>query len=413
MCAKKIGRREFVVKSASGLAGLALGAASLGSPRRVLGANDRLSVGVIGTGGRGQYLMRQAMQFSEELNLEVTAVCDVWKLHLNAAVAEVEKRYSRKPRTFVDYQDLLALDDIDAVMIATPDFQHCRMLVDAMRAGKDVFVEKPMAMYLDEANESLDVARETRRVVQVGTQRRSEGRYAAAARFIRSGALGTISRVEAAWNDCGPRWRKDISNVKAEDIDWKRFLMGKTSRPFDASRFREWHLYRDYTTGTVGLLGSHMIDVVHWFMEDPLAKSGVAHGGKYAWKDHREQEDTVYALFDYPKGFMMRYLTGLGNSTGNGCYFYGTNGTFDTTTWKATGSGGGGNKKIAEEVIIPPAGNVNHMKNFLDCVRSRRTPNASIQDGYAHSINAIMAARSLRTRKRIVYDTGTREMNEC
>lgn len=413
MSADKIGRREFMVKSASGLAGLALGAVSLGSPTRVVGANERLSIGVIGTGGRGRYLMGQAIRLSEDLNLEVTALCDVWKLHLDAAVAAAEKQYSKKPRTFVDYQDLLALDDVDAVIIATPDFQHGRMLIDAMRAGKDVYVEKPMVMELDEANESIEAARLTQRVVQVGTQRRSEGRYAAGARFIRSGALGTISRVEAAWNDCGPRWRKDVSNVKQEDIDWKRFLLGRRSRPFDASRFREWHLYRDYTLGTVSLLGSHMIDVVHWFMEDPLAKSAVAHGGKYAWKDYREHEDTVYALLDYPKGFMLRYLTGLGNATGSGCFFYGTNGMFDTATWKATGSGGRGESRIKEEKVIPSAPGVNHMKNFLECIRSRQTPNSSIQDGYAHSIAAIMTTRSLRSGRKVLYDKERREIRRC
>ncbi len=201
--------------------------------------------------------------------------------------------------------------------------------------------------------------------------------------------------------------------MKQEDIDWKRFLFGRKSRAFDPSRFREWHLYRDYTLGVVGLLGSHMIDVVHWFMEDPLAESAVAHGGKYAWRDYREQEDTVYALLDYPKGFMLRYLTGLGNATGSGCFFYGTNGMFDTATWKATGSGGSGASRIKEEKVIPSAPGVNHMKNFLECIRSRQTPNASIQDGYAHSIAAIMTTQSLRSKKRVLYDKETREIRRC
>ena len=402
---EKFGRREFMTRSAMGLAAMSLGS-------RVLGANDRISIGVIGAGGQGQGDMRAAMSFSKDLNVEVTAICDVWRLNRESAVAAVEKQYGRKPREFVDYQDLLALDDVDAVIIATPDFHHCRMLNDAMRAGKDVFVEKPMAMFFDQAKESLKIAKQTKRVVQVGTQRRSDGRHAAGAQFVRSGALGTISRVEAAWNDCGPRWKKDISNVKPEDIDWNRYLLGAKKRPFDPSRFREWQLYRDYSSGTVGLLGSHMIDVVHWFMDDSLPTSAVASGGRYAWKE-REHEDTLYALFDYPKGFMLRYLTGLGNSTGNGCYFFGTNGTFDTTTWKATGVGGAGEKKIKEERVIESRAGMNHVRNFLECVRSRQTPNASIADGYAHSICAIMAEMSLRTGKKIIYDHEKQELREC
>jgi predicted dehydrogenase len=401
----KIGRREFIAKSAMGLAAMSLGS-------RVLGANDRISIGVIGAGGQGQGDMRAAMSFSKDLNVEVTAICDVWRLNRESAVAAVEKQYGRKPREFVDHQDLLALDDVDAVIIATPDFHHCRILNDAMHAGKDVFVEKPMAMFFDQAKESLAIQKQTKAVVQVGTQRRSDGRHAAGAQFIRSGALGTISRVEAAWNDCGPRWKKDISNVKPEDIDWNRYLIGAKKRPFDPSRFREWQLYRDYSSGTVGLLGAHMIDVVHWFMDDPLPTSAVAHGGRYVWKE-REHEDTLYALFDYPKGFMMRYLTGLGNATGSGCYFYGTNGMFDTTSWKATGVGGAGEKQIKEERIITSSAGTNHVRNFLECVRSRQTPNASIADGYAHSICAIMAEMSLKTGKKIIYDHEKQELREC
>ena len=412
MCPEKISRREFMSKSASGLAGLALGTMAIGSSSRVLGANDRLSIGLIGCGGQGRGDMGQAMRFSEELNVEVTAVCDVWKLNLNAAVDAVEKQYGRKPLAFTNYEDMLALDDLDAVIIATPDFQHCRILIDAMRAGKDVYVEKPMAMYLNEANESLKVAKANQRIVQVGTQRRSDGRHAAGARFIRSGALGKISRVEAAWNDCGPRWQRDFSNVKEEDVDWKRFLMGQKNRPFDPGRFREWHLYRDYSTGTIGLLGSHMIDVVHWFMDDSLPVSGVALGGNYAWNDGRENEDTTYAIFEYPKGFVLRYCTGLGNATGNGCYFFGTNGMFDTTTWKVTGAGGAGAKKISAETVVESAPGANHMKNFLECVRSRQTPNASIQDGYAHSIAAIMTAQSIRSGKKVLYDAVKQEIDE-
>lgn len=409
MTTDKMTRREFVTRSA---AGVALGAIALAPAARVLGANDRLSIGVIGTGGRGRQLMGEINRMSEELNVEITALCDVWKLSMDPAVDMVKKQYSRKPRTFVDYEDLLALDDVDAVVIATPDFHHVRMLVKAVRAGKDVYVEKPMAIVFGEAREALRAVEETGRVVQVGTQRRSDGRHRAGAEFIKSGTLGTISRVEASWNDCGPRWRKDVSNVKAEDIDWNRFLAGRKHRPFDAHRFREWQLYRDFTCGTIGLLGSHMIDVVHWFTDDPLPTSGVAHGGHYVWKDGREHEDTMYALFEYPRGFILRYCTGLGNSYGMGCYFYGTNGAFDTTSWKATGLGGRGGSKIKEEISVEPLPGENHMKNFLECVRSRKTPNADIYAGYAHSITAIMGARALRRGKKVKYDIARREMRE-
>lgn len=409
MCPEKIGRREFMVKSASGLAGLALSATARGSSTRVLGANDRLSIGVIGTGGRGQLLMGEVQRFSDELNAEITALCDVWRLNLTRAAVTVRRWHSRQPRTFVDYEDLLALDDVDAVIIATPDFHHARMVEKAARAGKDAYVEKPMATDLEDAKNAVRAVEESGSVVQVGTQRRSDGRFRAGAELFRSDPLGKISRAEAAWNDCAPRWRRDVSNVKEEDIDWRRYLGRLKYRPFDPHQFREWHLYRDFTNGTIGLLGSHMIDVVHWFMDDPLPISAVAQGGNFAWDDGREHEDTVYALLEYPTAFVLRYCSGLGNSLGNGCYFYGTKGSFDTSTWKATGAGGR-RDKIEEDIIIEAQPSENHVKNWLECVRSRKTPSASVHAGYGHSVAAIIGERALRTGRRVAYDVRNKEM---
>src|SRR5512140_2892147 len=152
---EKLGRREFITRTAMGLAAMSLGS-------RVLGANERISVGVIGAGGQGQGDMRAAMGLSKDLNVEVTAICDVWKLNRESAAAAVEKQYGVKPRLFTDAHDLLALNDVDAVIIATPDFHHCRILNDAMEAGKDVYVEKPMAMFFDQAKDSLAIQKQTK-----------------------------------------------------------------------------------------------------------------------------------------------------------------------------------------------------------------------------------------------------------
>lgn len=394
-------------------AGLAVGALS-SSPAaaRVVGANDRLSIGIIGSGGQGRHQMQQIINLSDSMNAEITAVCDVWKVSQDAAAAMCVKKWDREPRRFTNYHELLALSDIDAVVIATPDFHHSRILAQAVRAGKDVYVEKPMASEFKDAKEALKATLETGRIVQSGTQRRSDGMHKAGAAFVRSGALGKISRVECAWNDCGPRWRRDVSNVKAEDVDWKMYLEGRKNRPFDPHQFREWHLYREFSIGTIGLLGSHMIDVVHWFMDDPLPVSAVAGGGNYAWDDGRENEDTMYAILEYPKGWVLRYCTGLGNALGNNCYFFGTNGSFDTTTWKATGAGGSGPKRIAQETAIQSINNENHMQNFLECVRSRKQPNADIHTGYAHAVASLMGGMALRKGKRMVYDPVKQEIRE-
>ena len=394
-------------------AGLAAVALSSGpAAARIAGANDRLSIGIIGSGGQGRYQMQQIINLSDSMNAEITAVCDVWKVSQDAAAAMCVKKWNREPRRFTNYHELLALDDIDAVVIATPDFHHSRILARAVRAGKDVYCEKPMASEFKDAREALHATLETGRIVQIGTQRRSDGRHKAGAELINSGVLGKISRVECAWNDCGPRWRKNVADCKAEDVDWKMFLEGRKMRPFDPHLIREWQLYRECSIGTIGLLGSHMIDVVHWFMDDPLPVRAVAGGGTYVWNDGRENEDTMYAILEYPKGWVLRYCTGLGNALGNNCYFFGTNGSFDTNTWKVSGAGGSGKDKIAKEFDLQPLPGENHMSNFLECVRSRKQPNADIRAGYAHAVATLMGGMALRTGKRMVYDAEKQEIRE-
>mgnify|MGYP005845718439 FL=1 len=205
-------RREFFARSAVGTAAVLAGAHTL-ARGDVLGANERICVGVIGAGSRAGELMKDVHKAQTDLNVEITAVCDVWRPNREAAAAVVRDWYGREPRQFTRYQDLIALDDVDAVIIATPDFGHSKILAEALLAGKDAYVEKPMVTELEDAKTALDAATETGRVVQVGTQRRSEGRWKAVAKMIRSGILGTISRVEIGWNDAGPRWKRGTAGV--------------------------------------------------------------------------------------------------------------------------------------------------------------------------------------------------------
>ena len=407
MAQGKLTRRQFL---RSALAS-ATGALAASTYARAQGANEKIHIGVIGCGGRGTYLARQVYQFAKQENVEITAVCDVWRKNLEAMARRVKQWWGREPRQFQRFAELLALEDIDAVIIATPDFAHSPILAAALRAGKDAYVEKPMASRLEDANDALAAWEEKKdRVVQVGTQRRSDGRHAAAAKLIQSGILGKISKCESSWNDCNPRWHRGAQGVFKEDVDWEQFLMYLPKRPWDAKRFRMWHLYKDYTVGTPGLLGAHTIDLIHWYMDDPLPKNCVANGGIYVWKEDREHADTVCALYEYPKGFLAQYETRLGNSYHIAeAVFYGTRGMFDTSSWKARGTGGG-KDKLKEEVAVKPLPSVNHMLNFLQCLRSRKQPNATIQMGYAHSIASIMAFRALETGERQVFDPEKREI---
>lgn len=406
-------RREFLAKSAMGAVGLAVASSVAFVPSAAFGANDKLSIGMIGVGIRGGQLFSDLSKVDRALNVEVTAVCDTWRLNREAIAAKVKERYGNEPRQFANYEDLLALKDVDAVIIATPDFAHARILTDAIRAGKDVYVEKPMCKDLDEANAAMDANATAKRIVQVGTQRRSEGNWKAAAKLVQSGVLGTISRVEIGWNDCGPRWRKNVSAIKPEDVDWKRFLMGRPDMPFDAHRYGEWQLYREFTNGPMAVLGAHYFDVGLWLMNAQFPASAVANGGHYIWKDGREHEDTIYAIFDFPEGFAMRYLTGLGNDSESGLSIYGTNGVFKESTWSATGAGGRGAGVLKAEAKITPEPGDSHMGNWLECVRSRRTPNAPIEVGYRHSVCTMLGYQALVSGRKMKYVPTLRRMVEA
>jgi predicted dehydrogenase len=425
------GRREFIRTSAATAAGLTL---THTLPRHVLGANDRLRIGVIGCGSRGNYLIDETLKSARALNVEIAALCDVWKVNLQKTVDRLAPLQAAKPRTFARYAELLALPDVDAVIIATPDFAHTPILIDATRAKKDAFVEKPMATVLDHANEAVKLVRASNTIVQVGTQRRSDKRHQEGAKLIQSGILGTVSEVEAAWHDAAPRWARDYSNVKAEDVDWDQYLMFLPKEPFDAARFRRWHLYKDFTSGTPTLLGSHLMDVAIWFMDDPLPRSAVAQGGVYVWKDGREHADTIDCVLEYPKGFILNYSTRLGNNLPTPeVVFYGSKGTFDTESWTARGEGGGKDAirqavtvpkpaPTASAAVMPPAGGdaapgpqglaqndqrvsgEGHVHNWLECVRSRKEPNAPVEVGHAHSVAGILCFKAWESGRRQVYD---------
>lgn len=427
-------RRTFIKTSVAMTAGATL---SSGWPQRILGANDRLRVGLIGCGGRGNYLIDETLKSAVALNVEIVALCDVWKINLERTAARLGRWQQTKPQTFARYRDLLNMKELDAVLVATPDFAHTPILIEATKLKKDAFIEKPMATVLDHAKTAVRLVRENKTIVQIGVQRRSDPRHQAGAKLIQSGLLGHVSEIEAAWHDNAPRWARDYSEVKKEDVDWEQYLMFLPKEPFNAARFRRWHLYKDFTTGTPSLLGSHLMDVAIWFMDDPLPRSATAHGGVYVWKDGREHADTMDCLLEYPKGFLLNYSTRLGNNKPvPEVIFYGTRGTFDTESWTARGEGGG-REALKEPVTVadpkqtkpvapaPSSANTlapglqmndqrisgeGHVQNWLECVRSRQTPNAPIEVGYAQSVSSIMCLQAWVSGRRQVYDAEKMEI---
>ncbi|MFQ5503701.1 MAG: Gfo/Idh/MocA family protein [Planctomycetota bacterium] len=401
---EKLNRRRFLRVSGTGLA------AGLVPPGLIgRGAGERIRVGIIGCGGRGGWVLGRLVKHRTEANVTVTALCDVWRPARERMATRVEKSFGTKPRLFARYQDLLALPDVDAVVITTPDFAHSPILTAVAEAGKDAYCEKPMATRIEDANQALLAVRKHRRVVQIGTQRRSDGRFIAASELLRSGLLGKVVEIDTAWHDNRPRWKRSFEDVKQDDLDWEAFLMGGPSRPFDPRRYRCWHLYRDYTVGTVGLLGSHLIDAATWLVGESYPTSATALGGTYLWKD-REHADTMECLWEYPSGFLLRYGTRLGNSArGPELTIRGSRGSFDTSSFEARPEGGG-KGRLEKGVKVAAKPGVDHVRNWLDCIRSREDPNAPIEAGHAHSVATIMAYQAWLSGRRQLWDAAERRL---
>ncbi|HOZ46522.1 MAG TPA: Gfo/Idh/MocA family oxidoreductase [Candidatus Hydrogenedentes bacterium] len=404
MAGASMSRRGFCAAATSGLAGLSV------LSRSAFGANERIRIGLIGTGDRCGAHIQELSNLRTSHNVEMTAVCDVWRPNRESAAARVEKIAGTAPFQTSRFGDLLARDDVDAVIIATPDFAHTPIMIEALKAGKDVYVEKPMSLTVEEANEALDLARQNERVVQVGTQRRSEGRWKAARKLIESGQVGPITRVSSANYFNHPRWARDFSDCKEDAVDWDAYLFNRPKVAFDPRLLRRWHLYRMCTNGLSGLWMTHLVDALHNVMGATYPNSAVALGGIYLWKDGREHSDVFHALLDYPEGFIYDWGMGLTNGAGTHYTIHGRYGTIDMEKQTYSGEGGEQGKEIAAGSLeaVPDE---NHMANWLDCIRSRQRPTADIAFGHQHSVATIMAAAALDTGQRMRYDRDQRKIS--
>jgi len=365
--------------------------------------SDRISIALVGAGGRGTYLLREIEQ-CRDLNIAVTAVCDVYRPNLEKAAASIEKSWGARPFQTVDFRELLEKSSIDAVVIATPDFGHSRILQECVEAGKDAYCEKPMGVVFEEAKAAYLAVKKSSQVVQIGTQRRSEGPYLAASRLMHSGILGKVTRVDMSVNFQQPRWRRDHSHVTEKDVAWDQYLFNRPRRPFDARRLREWQLFRDYTNGIAGLWMCHYIDQVHWFLQDPYPATAAANGGVFLWQDGRETSDVFHALMTYPKGFLVSFAMSLTNSAGNRNLWAGTRGCLDAEAFRISGEGSEASDKLEKEIRIEPEPTTSHMHNFLECVRSRQKPRADIEAGFSHAVACCMAGLAFDSGRRVGFD---------
>ena len=409
-------RRRFLQSAAAGGAALAMSATSYS---RVVGANDRISIGVIGCGGRGVGAhMVGVNNHAKAQNIEITAVCDPWRVRQDVASAKAKEWYGRAARKFTSYRDLLSLKDVDAVMIASCDHQHTMHLKAAAEAGKDIYCEKPLAKRLDRLIEACDAVKKAEAICQIGTQLRSLPSFTGCRKLYKTGILGTVGRIEQCRNGERPYWYGYIKDVKKEDLDWKEFLGDRPMRPFDPVLYSGWYGYREFSDGSVPGLGSHFIDLVHYITGAKFPTSCVCSGGTFTWKDEHKFTcpDHVQALWVYPEGFMVSYSTNFGNGSGNSFKIFGDQGVMDMVNWTEpmiSAEGGGKRrgqirgKKRVEDVPHP-----DHFLDWLGCMRTRKTPNASIDAGYQHAVAVIMAMQSYDTGRRTVYDAEKREIRE-
>jgi len=438
---KATDRRGFMKLGAAAAGATAFSASSYAS---ILGANDRVRVGVVGCGDRMKSSLIPAFQESaKELNFELVAVSDLWNRRREEGSAFIQKLSGNPIATARNNDELYARKDVDAVVIATADFQHALHGVEAVSAGRDAYVEKPTAHTMPDARAFLAAVKQTGKIVQVGTQRRSTPSYQKAAEYIQSGKFGDIVMVEMTWNVNQPgRWRrpKAVPLLKEQDTDWKRYLLNRPYEPFDARKYLEFRLFWPYSSGIPDQWLVHQIDTVHWFTGLPHPRSVVANGGIYLWKDGRQNWDTMTAVFDYgplddlSKGFQVQYTSRFTNSAGGVKELYYSNGgMIDMDKQRVTPEGGLEARDAAEmgmqANLLPsfpleeqaeaastgantgrdPETSAN-VRNWMECVRSRKTPNASIEAGYHHSIALCMNVAAIQTGLKVTFNDKTQQV---
>ncbi len=414
-CTRRSFLRAGAVAATTTLAARALDAATRA---RAIGANDRIRLGLIGCGGRGVGAHLAAVrEHAQAANLEVVAVTDPWRPARENAAARAKEWLGREPRLCSTYRELLALPEVDAVMIASPDHAHATHLEAAARAGKHAYCEKPMAIGMDELIRAVDAVKESGIVLQAGTQLRSTPGAVGARDLLKTGVLGRISRCEQVRNGDRPYWYGyQKKEVKKEDLDWAEFTMGRTRRPFDPTLYSAWYGYYEFSQGPVPQWGSHYIDLIHFVTGLHLPETCVCLGGVYTWKDENRftAPDQVHALWHYPEGVMVSYTTNFGNSFGNGTRVLGEKGLLrlddaDKPVYTAEG-GIKRDGSIRGENKVTPVACPDHFLNWFQCLRSGATPQAPLEAGYQHSVACIMAMTSYETGGRTRFDATQRRI---
>ncbi len=409
---QNLSRRGFLQATAIGATAMSLSARSYG---RILNANERIRLAQIGCGGRGLHAhMKGVHQHDAAQNVEYVAVADPWRVAREEAAAHCKEWYGRDVKQCVSYRDIMAMPDVDAVLIASPDHHHATQLEAAAKEKKHAYVEKPMARNVAELTKAFDAVKAAGIVVQVGTQIRSLPTSTGCRKLWESGLLGKASRIEQCRNGDRPYWYGFLKEVKKEDVDWNEFLLDAPQRPFDAGVYSGWYGYLDYTDGPVANLGCHFIDLYNYIAGLQFPTSCVCNGGVFTWQDEHNFTcpDHVEALWVYPEGLMVAYSSNFGNSGGSRHRYFCEKGQLIMDNWSApTYSAEGGPKRDGSlrgvqevEAIETP----DHFLDWLQCLRTGTATRAPVEAGYQHSVACLMAVESYHSGRRTTYDHATR-----
>jgi len=426
--AKELDRREFMKKAAVGTAAAGIGFPALGKAAQAAPSN-RVRVGVVGTGRQGRGDLRD---FGRQPDVEIVAVCDVYKPNLDLGVRDS----GGKAQTYSDFRQVLDRKDIDAVIVGTPDHWHPLVMVEACKAGKDVYVEKPISHTIDEGILMVEAARKHNRVVQVGTQQRSGIHFQKAVKLVQDGFIGKVSFVRT-WNYAN-QYPQGIghpadSNPPA-DLDWNTWLGPAPKVAFNWNRFGpdpklppRWSTFRyfwDYAGGFMTDWGVHLIDIVHWAMQVEGPSVIASMGGKYYIKDNAETPDTLQVTYEYRNpDFVCVYENRWDNANsmygkGYGIEFHGTDGTLFVDR--------SGFEVIPEERRNLPHHEVartasvqmksvnnshfDHVRNFVDCMKSRKRPISDIEIGHRSTSACLLGNVAFRSKERIEWDVKNQKL---
>lgn len=372
---------------------------------RVYGANEQVQLGVIGMGGRGMYVMET---FQKSERSQVRAVCDVY-------AERIDKALSKAPgaKSFGAHEDLIAMKGLDAVLIATPDHWHAGTAIDALNAKLDVYVEKPLTLRIDEGPKIVKAARVNERVCQVGMQQRSGSHYLRAKdEYIKSGKIGQVTMVRTWWNGNGAHLQRAPERMKEQpsNLNWARFLGPVKWRDWDPQQFWNFRAYLDFGGGQVTDLFTHWIDVAHMFLEKDNPVSAVAAGGIYFAKDGRTAPDTINVLLEYPDNWMATFESTLAPGiTGYGVEFGGTEGRLlidrQKFVWTPKGRGA-----VPVEVKSEREQTIEHVANFLDCVKSRKRPNGDVWHGHRSAQASHLGNIAYVEKRRLKFDPEREEI---